>query len=299
MPTLSPRTFSLLFCFETCARLLSFSAAAKELCITTGAVSQKIRQLESQLSFTLFLRAPSGVRLTEEGKELFTVMRQSVDSTERVIKHLQTKPNDDLIHLKSTPSFAFKWLIPKLNAFSIEVPENKVEIYAEAALLDLSVSNFDLAIDYSNGEYQHYDASMLIKETLTPVINPSYLKGIDWDAPNVWDKVILLHDSMPWLNAPKDAEWRYWLDTLGLPNINSKSGNYFNRSDMAIAAAEAGLGVALARGSIARKEIASGSLITPFPSLPSCRDYYLITPKGRSINRSAAALKNWLLTEKP
>ncbi|WP_431685755.1 LysR substrate-binding domain-containing protein [Hahella sp. NBU794] len=297
MSGLGARTFSTLIYFEACGRLLSFSEAARELYVTTGAVSQQIRKLEEQLGIKLFERRPSGIQLTAKGSELLTVTRQSIDAIRLTIDRLQTSPNDSSVRLTSTPSFVFKWLIPMLKEFNLSHPDIKIETYAEAALLKLGAASFDLAIDYSDGEYQNFDATLLVEEILLPVISPEYMKGANWRDPRIWDSVSLLHDAMPWPDSPRDAEWRYWLDRSGLPDAPSQQGHYFNRSDMAIAAADAGLGVALARGSLVKEELASGRLIAPLPATPSCCNYYLITPKGKAISHNASVLKDWLLSK--
>lgn len=297
MLSLHPRTFSALVYFEACGRLLSFSEAAKELCITTGAISQQIRKLEEQLGSRLFLRHPSGIRLTNEGEELLMVSRQSIEALKAVINRLQERQSEQVVRLKSTPSFVFKWLIPRLQAFHLQFPEIRIETYADAALLELAGGDFDLAIDYSEGKYQEFESELLVDEQLLPVISPEYMKDEDWQDPAIWRRLSLLHDAMPWLGAERDAEWRYWFSQRGLTPEAGAQAHYFNRSDMAIAAAEAGLGVAVARSSLIAAELSSGRLISPFPAVSSCCDYYLLTPKYGTVSKSTKVLKDWLLEQ--
>lgn len=295
MPRLTSRILSSLVHFEACGRLLSFSDAARELSVTTGAVSQQIRKLEEALGLKLFDRRPRGIRLTQDGHELLQVTQQSVESIEAVIDELQHRDGGNRVRLKSTPSFVFKWLIPHLRAFNRRFPEIRVETYADAALLDLAGGDFDLAIDYSTGDYEDFDAQLLVHETLLPVTSPNYMPDADWSDPAIWQQVSLLHDAMPWPGAPGDAEWRYWLDQSGLTSVDSARGHYFNRADMAIAAADAGLGIALARGSLVNEELESGRLIAPFEAVPSCCDYYLLLPRAIRTGTSTLELRDWLL----
>jgi len=294
MPIMTASTFSSLVYFETCGRLLSFSKAAQELSITTGAVSQQIRKLEERLEFKLFKRHPRGITLTDEGVELLAITNQSLESIQATIKRLQIHAIGGPVQIKSTPSIVFKWLIPALKTFNEAHPDVIVETYAEASLLDFDKIEFDLAIDYSTGRYNNIDAILLTEEVLYPVISPSYMPDADWSDPKVWEQVVLLHDSMPWLGASKDEEWRYWLDSQGKFDVDSKQGHYFNRSDMAIAAATAGLGMALARGNLVVDEAQSGALISPLPAVASCCQYYLLTPKGKPTNSKAKILRQWL-----
>lgn len=295
MTKLNARTFSSLVYFEACGRLLSFSAAGKELCVTTGAISQQIRKLEEQLGFKLFDRQPSGIVLTQEGKEMLNVTQQSIESVEMVIRRLQAKLSDNVVRLKSTPSFVFKWLIPKLQEFNLEYPHIKVETYADEALLELAGADFDIAIDYGDGQYDGFTTNLLVKETLLPVMSPEYMKEADWKQAKTLEEASLLHDAMPWIDAEQDAEWRFWLDETRLVGIDSTQGHFFNRSYMAIAAAEAGLGIALARASQVGEELKNGRLIAPYKGVPSCRDYYMLIPKKGRANIHAYILKNWLL----
>ena len=294
MPIITASTFSSLVYFETCGRLLSFSKAAQELSITTGAVSQQIRKLEERLEFKLFKRHPRGITLTDEGVELLAITNQSLESIQATIKRLQMHAIDGPVQIKSTPSIVFKWLIPALKTFNEAHPDVIVETYAEASLLDFDKIEFDLAIDYSMGRYNNIDAILLTEEILYPVISPSYMPGADWSDPKAWEQVVLLHDSMPWLGASKDEEWRYWLNSQGKLDVDSKQGHYFNRSDMAIAAATAGLGMALARGNLVVDEAQSGALISPLPAVASCCKYYLLTPQGKPTNSKAKILRQWL-----
>ena len=105
----------------------------------------------------------------------------------------------------------------------------------------------------------------------------------------------LLHDSMPWREARRDAEWRFYLDQAGLGAVDSDRGHYFNRADLAMEAAAAGLGVALARGCLIDKDLDRGRLVAPLPALPSCCTYYLIHRPGALDNARLRVFFDWLL----
>ncbi|WP_243633817.1 LysR substrate-binding domain-containing protein [Motiliproteus coralliicola] len=291
-----PRLYSSLIYFEYCGRLGSFSSAARELCVTTGAVSQQIRKLEQHLGFPLFVRSPGGIALTDQGRELLAVTRDSVAAIQSTIARFQSVSDGAVVRIRSTPSFAFKWLIPKLNAFHQAFPAIKVETYAEAALLDLQRADFDLAIDYrQDAEVDGFEVSLLFAEQLLPVVSPDYPHRIGEQREDDWSALTLLHDALPWTGAPRDAEWRYWLDRSGLASVSSDRGHFFNRSDMAIAAAEAGLGVAMARSSLVQQELAQGRLLAPFEAQPSGCNHYLLLPRSATANPAALKLQQWLL----
>ncbi|WP_027857237.1 LysR substrate-binding domain-containing protein [Marinobacterium jannaschii] len=293
---LKAQTLAALKTFEAAARLRSFTDAAKELCVTTGAVSQQIRKLEESLGIELFVRRSRGIALTAQAQELLTVTQQSLQSIEKVIDSFSQQGSEE-VRLKSTPSFVFKWLIPRLQAFHAEYPEIRVETFADAALLDLEAGDFDVAINYGFGSYPGFEAVRFMGESLIPVMSPDYQPEIDWQDSACWQQVNLLHDALPWPDAARDAEWRFWLDKSGLGAVNSASGHYFNRVDMAIAAASAGLGIALARRSLVEEELETGRLVAPLPAIESESSYYLLIPHAVRNSPSVQRLKNWLLKE--
>jgi len=307
MIKINDKLLSGLATFAAVANCHSFTQAAEKIHITTGAISQQIKQLEKNLKLTLFQRHSRGIRLTTAGQQLYQVVERSlVDIGDTISQLQQVTRNTGEVHLKLTPSFAFKWLVPRLQDFYQLYPDIKIHTFAEGALLDHSDSNFDLAIDYGQSPYQAKDnnvnAELLLSEQLLPVMSPQYMAKFDWaPAKNMqsldhedttWKNVTLLHDAMPWLHADKDVEWQFWWQQMSLKsstptmatagkNALSKHGHYFNRTDMAIAAAAAGLGVALARCALLDNDLttaglAKAGLASPFNPIDAQAGYYLI-----------------------
>ncbi|MGB2740716.1 MAG: LysR substrate-binding domain-containing protein [Cognaticolwellia sp.] len=292
--------FSGLVTFEVAARLGSFTKTASQLHITTGAISQQINLLESQLSLKLFERHSRGISLTEDGKQLYQVVQHNFADIENVIDELrQGQSPDGEIKLKLTPSFAYKWLIPRLEKFYNLYPNISIQTYAEGALVDHHNSNFDLAIDYGKSPYTNQDAQLLMSEQLIPVMSPSYFQRFDWqdnsakNQQQIWQSVTLLHDAMPWRNAKKHAEWQYWFEQMHI-KAESNQGHFFNRTDMAMAAAEAGLGIALARYALVEEDFKQGRLTSPFQPINANTGYYIIQHRSSSV---IECFKAWLLTQ--
>jgi DNA-binding transcriptional LysR family regulator len=297
---LKGNTFSGLVTFEVAARLGSFTKTAAHLHITTGAISQQISLLESQLSLTLFERHSRGIELTEDGKKLYQVVKRNFADIENVIEELQQGQSlDGEIKLKLTPSFAYKWLIPRLQKFYSLYPNISIQTYAEGALVDYQDRNFDLAIDYGQTPYVNQDAELLLSEQLIPVMSPQYFKRFNWqdssleNQNNIWQSVTLLHDAMPWRYAKKHAEWHYWFDRMKI-TAESNQGHFFNRTDMSMAAAEAGLGIALARYALVEDDFKKGRLISPFTPVEANAGYYIIQHRSSPV---IECFKSWLLTE--
>ncbi|WP_211279523.1 LysR substrate-binding domain-containing protein [Cognaticolwellia mytili] len=292
--------FSGLVTFEVAARLGSFTKTADYLHITTGAISQQIGLLENQLSLTLFERHSRGIELTKDGKKLYQVVKHHFADIENVINDLQQGQSlDGEVKLKLTPSFAYKWLIPRLQKFYNLYPNISIQTYAEGALVDYQDRDFDLAIDYGQTPYVNPNAELLLSERFTPVMSPQYFKRFNWqdssleNQNSIWQSVTLLHDAMPWRHAKRYTEWYYWFNQMKI-KTESNQGHFFNRTDMSMAAAEAGLGVALARYALVENDFKSGRLISPFTPIEANTGYYIIQHRSSPV---IECFKSWLLAE--
>lgn len=279
--------------FLVVSRYTTLTQAAQVLHLTTGAVSQQLLQLEQQLGFNLFIRHSRGIRLTEEGRQLSSAVALHYGELDRLIETLR-QPVQALaeIRLKLTPSFAFKWLVPRLESFHRQFPHIPILTFAEGALVDSDNSDYDLAVDYGAFPYYRTDSTLLFEEYLLPVMSPAYAQkypNLDSDR-DAWQNVTLLHDAMPWQDAQRDYEWNYWANRQGI-EIETNRGHFFNRTDMAMSAAEASVGIAMARTGLISNELESGRLVSPFEPIPANAGYFLIT---RSSNESTATFTQWL-----
>lgn len=277
--------------FEVVANQLNFTQAAKQLHITVGAVSQQMQLLEQQLGFSLFERHSRGVSLTQKGEILHQATLTNLGNLRQVIKKLakQIEDNNE-VRLKLTPSFAFKWLVPRLENFYSQYPQIKVQTFAEAGLVNHSNTDVDLTIDYGLIPYFKSDAILLFTEQLLPVMSPSYAKH----SATFWQDATLLHDAAPYTGAEKHSEWQYWVEQKEIA-IDYQAGHFFNRTDMAMAAAEAGVGIAMARGALINDELKSGKLVAPFEAIDANAGYFLLQHTN---SRSVELFKKWLFDMK-
>lgn len=274
------------------ARHQSLTSAAKELNLTVGAVSQQLQQIEERLGFSVFERHARGIRLTEQGHKLVDATSHHLAAIEENIFQLTQISERKQIRLKLTPSFAFKWLVPRLENFHKRYPEVQIHTFAEGALVDSDKRNFDIAIDYGPLPYKTMDAELLMEESLLPVMSPDYFNAHSGilQGNEAWSNVTLLHDAMPWSGAAKDYEWLYWTAQQRL-NYETNQGHFFNRTDMAMSAAEAGVGIALARVALLGKEIEQGRLTAPFAPIAANAGYFVITHTDDPYTR---LFKKWL-----
>ena len=167
--------------FEAAARLESFTRAASELCITQGAVSHQVKYLEDFLGCKLFFRLPKQVKLTEEGEKFASVvagaLRTLDEGAKAVVAPTQSKIN---VRLRAGPSFALRWLVPRLGRFYARHPNIKLHVIGEYGYFDPIHRDFDLAVEFIQAPLPVLHTEVLLEEYLTPVCSPEYLKRHDF-----------------------------------------------------------------------------------------------------------------------
>ncbi|EGR0803327.1 LysR family transcriptional regulator [Vibrio alginolyticus] len=288
--------------FSQVAEYNSFTGAARHLHLTTGAISQQIIHLEALLGFTLFERHSRGIRLTVKGTQLHQATQFHFSELSKLLDELKVEKQTNEIRLKLTPSFAFKWLVPKLESFHHDNPDIQVQIFAEGALVNSEIKDYDAAIDYGLHPYRNANAELILDEHLLPVMSPKYLEDHGWlktlfgEQKNSmpvkqWQEATLLHDAMPWEKATRDYEWLYWASAMGL-DFKTDVGHFFNRTDMAMSAAEAGVGIAMARMALIEDELTTECLVSPFKPIPANAGYYLIM---NTRTNATETFRHWLL----
>ncbi len=293
MPSRLPSLTSLR-AFEAAGRRLSFTKAARELTVTQTAISHQIKALEADLGCALFVRRARGLALTEAGRRylapLTVAFEAIVQATARV------RESDDILTISVLPSFAAKWLVPRLPRFRERDPAIDVRISASNKLVDFARSDVDLAIRYGKGSWPGVRAELLLHESLAPVCSPRLLSG---HRPLIEPADLrfqtLLHDVR--LGNVYD-QWREWLAGMGVEGVDWRRGPVFSDSSLTIQAAVDGQGVALGRSVLFADDLAAGRLVRPFaagdrPSLA----YYIVGPERAFERPGAQAFRAWLLAE--
>lgn len=294
---LNSQTLASLRFFATAARTLSFKRAALELHVTQGAVSQHIRQLEKALGRRLFTRMPRQVSLTAEGAQLAAVAQRALDDLERGAAAVAEACKPSEVRLRAGPSFAIRWLIPRLGNFYARHRDIRLFVNAVFGEIEAAHQDFDLAIEFLRVRPRRFQVETLMEETLAPVCTPKYFEVHEFlKKPKDLARCVLLHDAQPWPGAREDAEWRHWLDKVGAKNVESRTGQFFSLANMSIEAALRHQGIALGRASLIGELLASGALLRPFRhEVKSPTRYYLVYQKER-----ASRLQNvirWLKDE--
>ena len=278
--------------FEAAARHLSFTKAAKELHVTQAAISHQVKALEAYLGLKLFRRLNRALVLTEEGQTYLPPVKRIFDHLYDATRRLTENEARGKLTVSVIPSFAARWLVPRLGRFREAQPDIDVRVAPSGHLVDFAREDVDVGIRYGRGHYPGLRVERLMTEDILPVCSPALLKGSrPLKRPSDLRHHTLLHDE-------GHAEWRTWLLAAGVDDVDATRGTVFTDSGMLIQAAAAGQGVALARGALAADDLASGRLVRPFDfNLPAEFAYYIVCPEATADQPKVVAFREWLLQE--
>jgi len=283
--------------FEAAARHLNFSRAADELSVTPGAVSQQIQNLEDYVGVALFKRTPKGLLLTDPAQIALPALREAFDRLAEAASMLTAAVDGRRLTVSVAPSFAAKWLVPRLGQFEALHPQVDVWISAGMELVDFNSGEIDIAIRYGAGRYPGLEVVRLMQETVVPVVSPALLESPPLNDPADLAGHILLHDGSP--DADESCpDWTMWLAARGVRGVDGTRGPRFNQSSLVIEAAVGGRGVALAKRALAQADLDAGRLVSPF-QITTAVDfaYYLVHPKPKGRLPQVKAFMTWLVAE--
>lgn len=283
-----------LMTFDSVARLGSFSKAALELCITQGAVSHRIAALENELGLKVLARTSRRVQLTEPGRLLFKATEEAFRRLRHGIAEIVAATNPSRVTVSCSPSFAICWLVPHLGDLRKAVPDIGVHLSVEDKLMEPDINGIDVSIRFGDGQFKGVKLEQLTDETVVAVCSPLYAESTPLQSLSDIAKCVLLHDNV--LIEHRDhVGWREWLDNAGLPDVNDEQGLHFSHSHLAVSAAAAGQGIALARRSLVRQDLKYGRLVVPLEnSIHSDLTYWLAIPKNRVPSPAVQAFCTWL-----
>ncbi len=287
--------------FEATARHLSFSKASEELNVTPGAVSQQVKVLEDYLNLKLFKRKNRMILLTDEAQISLPLLTESLDNMSQAIDMICEQSNDKPLTVTVSPTFASRWLMPRLSSFRNEYPDIDVRIDATNDIVDLVNDDIDVGIRFGTGEYSRLEAEFLFSQNVIPVCSPKLLDGkVKLEMPEDLENHTLLHAHGDYFFIESvQVDWEMWFATMGIENINARHGLHFSQHNLLIEAAIRGQGVALVGDVVINDELKSGQLVKLFEDtdIPLNLSYYLIYSKNRSNQPRIQAFRQWLLDE--
>ncbi len=247
--------FSLLRAFEAAARLESFTLAADELHLTQSAISHQVRGLENYFGRPLFVRRNRRVELTLEGKRLLESLSRVFDTLQAACNEVALAPQAEVLTVHSAPSFAAKWLGPRLPEFTHSHPDITLRLTSGAAPIDLTRERgIDVAISYGTVMERAGMLSVALgTERIVPLCSPDLIQH-DLPIHELLSKLVLIDSQLNSVTWPK---W-FALNRLVLPDRPRPS---FDRAALAISAAVDGTGVAMESIRLAEREISRGELV--------------------------------------
>lgn len=279
--------------FECAARHGSFTQAAAELNLTQSAVSRQIRALEDQLGVVLFERVRRRVVLSDTGRTLLpSVLRLLAQTEEMVQRAMASADGRSALSLAALPTFASRWLLPRLADFTSRHPEIVLNIASRSQPFDLVDADFDLAIHYGQPVWAHAVCTYLCSETILPVASPALLERFPVARAEDLASPPLLH------LATRPRQWPDWFEQNAVAGVLAFHGHRFDQFNMIIEAASAGLGFALLPRYLIEGELASGRLVIALDRpMTTENNYYLVSPEGKTDHPAARVFETWILSQ--
>ncbi|WP_198419117.1 LysR substrate-binding domain-containing protein [Motilimonas pumila] len=278
--------------FSVVAKHLSFTKAAVELCLSQGAVSYRIKMLEQQLGFPVFIRLTRKLELTNEGQRLLQTLNPSFDRIFSELEDIRFNQLSGDLTIGTSPGFAMDWLLPRLARFQSLYPQLNVTIISKEYRYDFEQESIDLAIYYSRGIYPGFYAERLFEEQFLPVMSPQYAEQFNLLKGDL--------DSLAKVNFIQiiDSQiWARWLSEMG-KNINPEQQCYrLSQRGQDLLAAKHHLGVAMGRLHAVAPQLQRAELIAPYPAIAGEGGYDLVCPQGMELQARFQAFAKWLRHE--
>ena len=276
--------------FEAAARHLSLTHAGRELHVTQSAVSHQVQNLEEELGVQLFRRLPRSLRLTPAGEALAATAREAFGRIEEAARSLGRRPARLCVSV--LPSFAARWLLPRLPRFRASWPRLDLRIHASREPCDFAKDGVDVALRYGRGGWKGLEADKLLSEEIFPVCTPRLARSLR--SPADLRRRVLLHDEV----GAAHGGWAEWLRAAGAPQIDARQGIFFTDAHLMLQAAADGQGVALARSALAEGDLTAGRLVKPFEyAMPSRFHYFLVHPPAAAARPEVRAFRDFLWAE--
>jgi LysR family glycine cleavage system transcriptional activator len=276
--------------FEASAKRLSFTLAAQDLCLSQSAISKQVIALEEMLRTELFKRIKKRLELTPAGKNFQARISPALNGIEAaVIELISCQSDRSTLDLGVVPSFATKWLIPRLGDFAKSHPGITINLATRLVPFDFSETTLDAAIHFGKADWAGAACDYLMNEEMVVVCNEELAAGTLLAPPDL-SKVSLLH------LTTRPHAWRDWAQTAALEGLDASRGPHFDHFSMLTQAAVAGLGAAVLPKFLVLDELASGRLVVPFgPTHTSDSGYYLVYPERKAGLHSLQKFRGWLI----
>lgn len=274
---------------EAVGRLGSLQAAADELGVSIGAVSQQVIKTELQLGRTLFERTSRGMLPVETAIDVLARLSDGFRHLSGGVD-LAKRSDDSVLTISVAPVFAARWLVHRIPAFSERFPEIGLRIDANDRLSDASQTDVDLRIRVGRGHWPGFKAELILEQRVAPLCTPAMAAALQRPADI--------------LELPKVIDgramftWDVWLSAVGLEGAEIKARHTFSEASLCLDAAIAGQGVMLAWQTIASHQLQHGQLVAPFgPAVKTGFGHYFVTSENARHSNKVEKFKRWLKRE--
>lgn len=282
--------------FEVAGSTGSFTRAAELLNVTQSAVSRQVRQLEEQLGESLLQRRHHHLELTSAGRVLLRALHQSFDKIELTLRGIAQKSHTNRLHLNAPPTFASRWLLPRLGRLREQHPELELSLTTRLQDSLAETATLDCAIRFGDGEWDGLDSSLLFQERHIAVCAPSLLARESAEQGVDLKRMTLLH-----VLAREDQRyltWKHWLDAARITGVDTQGGYEFDLLDLAIRAATEGLGITIADWHMVAAELAAGQLTQVHNvHVEGHQSYWLVTRPAQAPLPQLQVFSQWLQEE--
>jgi LysR family glycine cleavage system transcriptional activator len=279
--------------FEASARNASFTRAGEELCVSQGAVSRHVALLEQWLRVKLFVREHRGIELTPQGSVYFRMVKVALDQIESGARQLQQSPDEGRLRLKLPPTFAMRWLVPRLACFHALYPEIDVQITTSHERADFDREDVDVNVHFWTEPPSGAGYRRLFGEVLLPVCAPGLLER---GPPLLQPLDLANHVLLCSLNRPLD--WPTWFAAAQAIDIDGNRGLKFENAALAYQAAIDELGVIVAQYAFVEDDLRTGRLVAPLAlRVATNRGYFLAYHPNRPKPTRVQAFEDWILHE--
>lgn len=275
--------------FESAARTLSFTAAARELNVTQAAISKQIKALEMGLQQPLFVRSARSLHLTTSGEAYLPKVQDALDRLSLGTHEVFGRRRPEALTIRCAVSFSVNWLAPRLPDFLQRFPDKPLRILSSVWSDTFDPTACDLDIQYGRGQWSGLSSQRLTWERITPLCAPDIARRITRPAD--------LRDANLLHVLGYQEGWGIWIKAARLTGIDPGKGLQLDTSLAAFALAATGAGIALGRTSLAAPDRQTGKLVAPFAlEVPVNEGFYLLEHQSRTPHPDAAAFQNWITT---
>lgn len=276
--------------FVAAAQTESVTAAAEKLHLTHGAVSHQLRQLQDHLGVALFERRGRGLKLTAHGATYAAEVSRALTAIGDATERLRAARDYRRLRISCMPSFAARWLLPRLARFTAGHRDLDVEVQSSARLADIKGHEADVALRFGHGHYPGLFCRLLMKDWYYPVCSPAFLESHPLSSPEQLIGLPLLRSN--------DELWQPWFRAAGVLVEEPQRGAVFDDSSLMLMAAASGQGVALARHTLAVDYLADRRLARPFAmAIESPISYFFVCRPADEQHPAVAAFREWLFRE--